>query len=122
METTAYCPCKKCCGWRRNWLGRPVYAYGSMEGKRKKIGQTASGVKAKYGTIAADTNLYPFGTMMYVPGYGWGRVEDRGGAIKGQSLDLYFNKHKQALKWGRVQRDVMVWMPGTGAHASLANR
>ncbi len=35
------------------------------------------------GTIAADTDHYPFGTRMYIPGYGWGKVEDRGGAIKG---------------------------------------
>merc|ERR1712157_582959 len=26
------------------------------------------------GTIAADLNEYPFGTRMYVPGYGWGLV------------------------------------------------
>ena len=35
------------------------------------------------GTIAADTEYYPFGTRMYVPGYGGGLVEDRGGAIQG---------------------------------------
>jgi 3D (Asp-Asp-Asp) domain-containing protein len=93
-----------------------------MEGKRKKIGQTASGLQAKHGTIAADTNLYPFGTVMYVPDYGWGRVEDCGSAIKGQTLDVYFRKHREALKWGRVQRDVMVWMPGASERTSLANR
>ena len=43
------------------------------------------------GTIAADTKYYPFGTRMFVPGYGWGVVQDRGGAIKGRSrIDLYF--------------------------------
>jgi len=54
------------------------------------------------GTIAADTRFYPFGTRVYVPGYGWGVVDDRGGAIKGSNrLDLYFNSHKKALAWGR---------------------
>ncbi|MBX7245378.1 MAG: 3D domain-containing protein, partial [Candidatus Sumerlaeaceae bacterium] len=37
---------------------------------------------SRMGTIAADTSYYPFGTRMYIPGYGWGVVGDRGGAIK----------------------------------------
>lgn len=61
------------------------------------------------GTIAADTSYYPFGTRMYVPGYGWGVVEDRGGAIKGASrIDLYFNSHSDALSWGRKRVEVIV--------------
>lgn len=59
------------------------------------------------GTIAADTRYYPFGTRMYVPGYGYGVVEDRGSAIKGpRRLDLYYDDHDDALGWGR--REVMV--------------
>lgn len=54
------------------------------------------------GTIAADTQYYPFGTRIHVPGYGWGVVADRGGAIKGPDrLDLYFESHREALQWGR---------------------
>lgn len=61
------------------------------------------------GTIAADTAYYPFGTRMYVPGYGWGVVEDRGGAIKGPNrIDLYFSSHSQALNWGRRKVGVSV--------------
>lgn len=111
MEVTGYCPCKQCCAWKRNWLGRPVYASGSLRGERKKVGQTASGAMADVGTIAADTSLYPFGTIMYIPGYGYGRVEDRGGAIQGQRLDLFFKKHKHAEAWGRVTTNVAVWLP-----------
>jgi 3D (Asp-Asp-Asp) domain-containing protein len=81
---------------------QPVYAYGSMKGEHKKLGITASGSKAKAGrTIAADTSVFPFGTKLKVPGYGTGIVEDRGGAIKGAKIDLFFRTHKQALKWGR---------------------
>ena len=102
VEATGYCKCQECCGWKRNLLMQPVYAYGSMEGERKKLGITASGSKAKPGrTIAADTNIFPFGTKLKVPGYGTGIVEDRGGAIKGARLDLFFRTHKQALEWGR---------------------
>ena len=111
MTVTGYCPCKKCCGWRRTWYGKPVYAYGPSRGKKKKVGVTAAGTKAKKGTIAADTNRYPFGTIMYIPGYGYGRVEDRGSAVKGEHIDLFFKTHQQALEWGREQKVVTVWMP-----------
>jgi len=111
MIVTGYCKCAKCCGWRRNWRLRPTYVSGPNKGKRKKVGITASGTKAKVGTIAADTALYPFGTVMYIPGYGYGRVEDRGGDIKGNRLDLYFKSHKDAMKWGKQTKKVKIWRP-----------
>lgn len=62
------------------------------------------------GTIAADTHYYPFGTEMYVPGYGWGIVEDRGGAIKGPNrIDLYFHSHSEALEWGKRKVRVRIY-------------
>jgi hypothetical protein len=64
------------------------------------------------GTIAADTRFYPFGTRMYIPGYGWGTVEDRGGAIKGpERIDLYFSSHQEALEWGRKKVQVTIQYP-----------
>ena len=90
MEVTAYCPCGQCCGWERGRWGRPVFSSGPQRGQPKRVGITASGTRARPGTLAADTSLYPFGTIMYVPGYGYGRVEDRGGAIRGQRLDVFF--------------------------------
>lgn len=67
------------------------------------------------GTIAADTDYYPFGTRMFVPGYGWGEVEDRGGAIKGaKRIDLYYGSHEDALIWGRRNLTVLVVLPGQG--------
>ena len=38
LEATGYCKCGECCGWKRNLLMQPVYAYGSMKGDKKKIG------------------------------------------------------------------------------------
>ncbi len=110
LEVTGYCKCKQCCSWKRNWYGKAVIAKGPSKGKKKKIGVTASGTKATPGTIAADTRAYPFGTLMYIPGYGYGNVEDRGGAIKGEKIDLYFKTHKQALNWGRRKVPVKVWV------------
>lgn len=61
------------------------------------------------GTIAADTKYYPFGTRMYIPGYGWGTVEDRGKNIKGSTrIDLFFNAHDDALQWGRKKIRVYI--------------
>ncbi len=61
------------------------------------------------GTIAADTKYYPFGTRMFVKDYGWGRVEDRGSAIKGpKRIDLYFDSHQEALNWGRKTMQVEI--------------
>jgi hypothetical protein len=61
------------------------------------------------GTIAADTKYYPFGTRMYIPGYGWGVVEDKGGAIKGPDrIDLYFDSHEEAMHWGKRKLTVEI--------------
>ncbi len=112
MTVTAYCSCGKCCGWRRNWYARPVYSYGAQAGKPKAVGVCADGTKARGGTIAADTAHYAFGTRMYVPGYGYGTVHDRGGKIKGPArIDLFFSSHREALRWGRQQLDVVVLEP-----------
>lgn len=114
MEVTGYDNGRESCGWRRNWYGRPVFAYGPLEGQPKQVGITASGLRAAHGTLAADTRHYPFGTVMYIPGYGYGVVEDRGGAIQGpQRLDLWFRSRSQALLWGRRRIKVLVWIPHT---------
>lgn len=54
------------------------------------------------GTLAADWRHLKRGTRIFIPGYGWGRVEDKGSAIQGVNrLDLYMNSHAKALQWGR---------------------
>lgn len=111
LTTTGYCKCEICCGWTRNWKLQPVYAYGPNKGKPKKVGITSSGKVAIKGTIAADINIFPYGTIMYIPDYGWGQVEDIGSAIKGYHIDLYFNSHQSALEWGKLKKTVYVWNP-----------
>jgi len=95
MEVTAYCPCTKCCG-------------------ENAQGITASGRDVSYNNsrfVAADTTVLPFHTKLIIPGYHDGatvEVIDRGGAIKGNKLDLYFPTHEEALQWGRKWIDVTV--------------
>lgn len=85
---TAYCHCAKCCG--------------------KTDGITASGDKATEGvTIAMDKSM-PFGTKIYIDGVGERIVQDRGGAIKGNRIDLYFDSHQEALNFGRQTKQVTI--------------
>lgn len=88
-EVTAYCGCCKCCS-----------KYDKM---------TASGVKAVEGiTIAADTNKLPFGTNVEIDGHVY-TVQDKGGVIKGNRIDIYFDSHERALKYGRQIKDVIIY-------------
>ena len=88
-EATAYCSCEKCCGaWAENRPDGIVY--------------TASGAVAQEGvTIAADWDVLPPGTVVYIDGLGERVVQDRGGAIKGNAVDVYFEDHDEALVFGR---------------------
>jgi len=110
MTVTAYDAGPESCGWKKKYgcIGPPVYAYGPLKGKRKKVGITADGTKAKHGTIAADTRRYPFGTKMYVPGYGWGEVHDTGSALKGNHIDVFFSDRDDALRWGKKRLKVVI--------------
>jgi 3D (Asp-Asp-Asp) domain-containing protein len=91
MRVTAYCPCEQCCG-------------------QYSDGVTACGHKIRPGdTFVAADGRYAFGTEMLIPGYSNSQpvqVLDRGGAIKGNKLDVFFNSHEEALKWGVRQLDV----------------
>ncbi|WP_019243777.1 MULTISPECIES: 3D domain-containing protein [Bacillus] len=81
-------------------------------------GITYSGVKVKrdyYSTIAADINVFPIGTILYIPDYGYGVVADIGGAIKGNKLDLYYETVQDVYnEWGKKEVDVYVIKRGNG--------
>ena len=85
---TAYCPCEKCCG---------KYAKNRPNG----IVYTASGEIAEEGvTIAADWEVLPPGTVVEIDGIGTKIVHDKGSAIKGNRIDIYFESHQKALDFG----------------------
>ena len=54
-------------------------------------GVTRSGKKAGNGVVAVDPTVIPFGTRIYVPGYGIGVAEDTGGAIIGKHIDVCYD-------------------------------
>lgn len=83
-----------------------------------QYGITYSGVKVKrdlYSTIAADLNVYPIGTILYIPSYGYGVVADKGSAIQGNKIDLYYETVDDVFnQWGKRQLDVYVIQMGDG--------
>lgn len=84
MIVTAYCPCEKCCG---EWSD----------------GITASGHRIAPGDkFAAAPPEIPFGTLLLIPGYSDEPVPvlDRGSAITGNKIDVYFDSHIEALNFG----------------------
>lgn len=78
-KITAYCSCAKCCG--------------------KTTGITAMGTKATAGRTVAASSQFAFGTKLNINGHIY-TVEDRGGAIKGNKIDIFVNSHAEALAWG----------------------
>ena len=78
-KLTAYCSCAKCCG--------------------KTDGITASGTHVTAGRTIAAPRTFAFGTKIMINGHVY-TVEDRGGAIQGNRIDIYFDTHEEALKFG----------------------
>ena len=78
-KITAYCSCAKCCG--------------------KTTGRTASGAKATAGVTVAAPAKFAFGTKLNIGGHVY-TVQDRGGAIQGNRIDVYVSSHSAALQWG----------------------
>lgn len=92
FRTTAYCTCVSCCGiWSDEHPSRIDTDY---------VQKTASGTIPTEGrTVAADTDVLPFGTVVVIDGQEY-IVEDRGGAVKGNSIDIYFDSHEEAVEYG----------------------
>ena len=98
MRVTAYCPCRRCCG-------------------KFSDGKTASGktIWTNNGLFVAAPKWLPFGATVRVPGYADGAavpVLDRGKAIVGDRLDIFFFSHEEARRWGSQDLDVEVIYPG----------
>lgn len=85
FDITYYCPCAKCCDIANR--------------------QTASGAWPKEGvTIAADPSI-PFGTELVIDGHVY-TVQDRGGMIKGNHVDIFMHDHQTALSQKRRYTEV----------------
>lgn len=93
VVATAYCTCSHCTapyddGYLPDGVTEPV------EGR----------------TIAGPPE-WELGTIVYIPDRGVHIVEDRGGAIKGNRIDIYFDSHEDALEFGRqtLRICILLW-------------
>lgn len=94
FRITAYCNCRKCCGKAPS---HPAY------------GITASGQRARWGVIVADWSVLPRGTRVRLACLpGTFIVLDKGGAIKGRRIDVWFSSHAAALRFG-IHHNTTVW-------------
>ena len=83
--------------------------------QHKTDAEIASGLHVSHNKgqfVAADTSILPFNSRLIIPGYASGQVVqvlDKGGAIKGKKLDVFFASHDEALKWGRRIMEVIIF-------------
>lgn len=96
INTSAYCSCASCCG--------------------KTNGITSSGAKATAWYTVAAGKAYPIGTIIYIPALsnkpngGWFVVQDRGGAISNNKLDIFCSTHSEALQFGRKNLECYIYV------------
>ena len=95
FTATAYCSCEKCC---------------DKDPSSKWYGITASGRKARWGTVAVDKRIIEMGTRLRIQGFPDTifRADDVGVAIKGKHSDVWFPSHMEALEFGRQKLTVEI--------------
>ena len=93
FTATAYCSCKECC---------------DKDTSDTWYGITATGTRAKWGTVAVDKEVIELGTFLVIEGFPDAifRAEDVGGAIEGKRIDIWFPSHREALAFGVQEREV----------------
>lgn len=70
---------------------------------------TSTGTIPKWGTIAVDPSVIPYGTRVYIPQLNKTFIaEDCGGAIKGNKIDIFMNDEGSVYNWGRKTIDVYI--------------
>lgn len=82
----------------------------------KGYGITASGKRATCWYTVAAGKGYPMGTIIYIPYFknkpngGWFVVQDRGGAITNNKLDVYMNTYNECMKFGRRNLECYIYL------------
>lgn len=102
MVVTAYSPDERSCGQWADGITASGYSVWT------------NGMKL----VAADTSILALGSLVSIPGYDQENVVpvlDRGGAIKGNRLDVLYPTHDRARRWGVQELEVTVWDYADGA-------
>ena len=88
FKTTGYCPCRGCSeGWGRH---------------------TSTGaVATAHHTIAVDPRVIPYGSRVMINGTVY-TAEDRGGGVKGNHIDIFFDSHAETRNHGVQNAEVFL--------------
>ncbi|HBU12823.1 MAG TPA: hypothetical protein DEB31_08920 [Clostridiales bacterium] len=87
-----------------------AYCSACNTGNKTAVGTYPRRDENSFGTIAAKDSKLPYGTWVFIPGYGYGKVEDTGGFSE-DTIDLYmgdFDTCTCGERWGVRYKDVYV--------------
>lgn len=100
FRTTAYCTCVKCCGI---WSSEHPSRVGTDYVQRTKSGTIPTAGR----TVSVDPDVIPLGTAIIIDGHEY-IAEDTGNAVKGNTLDIYFDSHEAAVEYGVQKKTIYV--------------
>ena len=70
---------------------------------------TSTGITPRWGIIAVDPKVIPYGSIVYIPAFDkYFVAEDCGGGIKGNKIDIYINDKTQCINWGVRKRKIEI--------------
>jgi 3D (Asp-Asp-Asp) domain-containing protein len=78
-----------------------AYDPGPADNGFENAGTTRLGWRARRGIVAVDPAVIPLRSLLWVPGYGLAWAGDTGGRIRGDHVDLCFNRTEDVAAWGR---------------------
>ena len=87
FQVTGYCSCTICCGE-----------------KEERLTKSETVPRASH-TVAADPSVIPLGTRIVIDDVVY-TVEDTGKAVEGMRLDIFFDSHEEAVRYGRKEKYV----------------
>ena len=91
------------------WRALNMYAVSYNPTSNGGLG-TATGIPLAKGVAAVDINYIPFGTRMYIPGYGIAVAADVGGGVKGRMIDLGYSD-EDYVSWHQWVTVYFLWPP-----------
>ena len=83
-------------------------AYTASAGSFTASGLAVSRNPNGISTVSVDPNVIPFGTYLYIEGYGYAVAADKGSAIQGNEVDVFFTSNSECNNWGRQNVKVII--------------
>ena len=83
------------------WFYFVATGYSKSDTSQGTTGKTATGKVAVEGIIAVDPKIIPFGTTVEIKDIGVFIADDRGGKIKGNRIDIFFDSKEEAKDFGK---------------------